>query len=73
MSTLRVNNLTNQTGDGPPEFSQGVSIASGKTITGSISITGVATASSFVGSGVGITFSGNVIRNSKVIALSLVL
>lgn len=71
MSTLRVDQITNEAGTGAVEFSQGVSIPAGKTITGDISLTGVCTATTFVGSGVGITVTGGV-TISKALALKLI-
>ena len=71
MSTLRVDQITNEAGTGAVEFSQGVSIPAGKTITGNISITGIVTATTFVGSGAGLTVTGG-ITNSKSFALNLI-
>jgi len=58
MSTLRVDQITNEAGTGAVEFSQGVSIPENKTITGDISLTGICTATRFVGNGIGITVTG---------------
>lgn len=71
MSTLRVDQITNEAGTGAVEFSQGVSIPANKTITGDISLTGIVTATTFVGSGAGLTASGSV-SNVKMIALNLI-
>ena len=71
MSTLRVDQITNEAGTGAVEFSQGVSIPTGKTITGNISVTGVCTATTFVGSGIGLTVN-NSVPNSKVFALNFI-
>ena len=73
MSTLRVDQITNEAGTGAVEFSQGVSIPANKTITvlGDISLTGIVTATTFVGSGIGLTVSGSV-SNSKVFALNFI-
>lgn len=71
MSTLRVDQITNEAGTGAVEFSQGVSIPTGKTITGNISLTGIVTATTFVGSGIGLTISGSV-SNSKAFALNFI-
>lgn len=71
MSTLRVDQITNEAGTGAVEFSQGVSIPAGKTITGDISLTGIVTATTFVGSGAGLTAPSGV-SNVKMIALNLI-
>jgi len=71
MSTLRVDQITNEAGTGAVEFSQGVSIPTGKTITGNISITGIVTATTFLGSGIGITIA-NSLSNSKAFALNFI-
>lgn len=71
MSTLRVDQITNEAGTGAVEFSQGVSISAGKTITGDISLTGVCTATTFVGNGYGLTVTGG-IAPSKVLATILI-
>ena len=71
MSTLRVDQIANESGTGAVEFSQGVSIPANKTITGDISLTGIVTATTFVGSGAGITMS-NSITNSKAFALNFI-
>jgi hypothetical protein len=74
MSNLRVNKIVNYNDDGPVEFSTGLTVPSGKELTGTVNInttgivtstslevtqgvnlSGVATASSYVGSGVGLT------------------
>ena len=74
MSNLRVNKITNYADDGPVEFSSGLTVPSGKTLDGTITIssvgivtstslnitqglnlTGVCTATTFVGSGIGLT------------------
>ena len=69
MSTLRVDQITNEAGTGAVEFSQGVSIPANKTITGDISLTGIVTATTFVGSGAGLTISGAA-QNAKTFALN---
>ena len=71
MSTLRVDQITNEAGTGAVAFSQGVSISAGKTITGNISLTGVCTATTFLGSGIGLTISGG-ISNPKAFALNFI-
>jgi len=74
MSSLRVNTITNTAGTGPVEFTNGVSIASGQVISApNVNLTGIVTASSFVGDGSRITgFVANEITNSKTIAFSLI-
>ena len=71
MSTLRVDQITNEAGTGAVEFSQGVSIPENKTITGNISLTGIVTATTFVGSGIGVSIPGSVL-NSKAFALNFI-
>lgn len=71
MSTLRVDQITNENGTGAVEFSQGVSIPENKTITGNISVTGIVTATTFVGSGIGLTAT-NSVPNSKAFALNFI-
>lgn len=76
MSTLRVNQITNATNDGPVEFSKGVSLPAGKNIDGQLVINtvGVVTAASFNGVGAGITTFGiaNEVKTSKAIAFTLI-
>jgi hypothetical protein len=71
MSTLRVNKITNLNDNGPIEFSKGVEVPSGQTIDGNINISGVVTATSFIGAGIGITIAGSV-SVSKSIALTFI-
>lgn len=72
MSSLRVNTITNTAGTGPVEFTKGVSVPSGKAIvTPNINLTGIITATSFVGSGSRLTFP-NSVATSKVIAYTLI-
>lgn len=72
MSVLRVNNISNQNDNGAPQLTYGATVGAGQTINGNISLTGVATATSFVGNGSGISsFIPNEIRNSRVIALTI--
>lgn len=74
MSSLRVNSITNTAGTGAVEFTRGVSVPSGQVIAApNINLTGIATASSFVGNGSRITgFVANEITNSKAIAFTLI-
>ena len=57
MSSLRVDSITNRTSDGPPLFTQGLTVSSGYALTcsGGVNITGVVTATSFTGDAGGIT------------------
>ena len=74
MSNLRVNKISNYNDNGPVEFSTGLTVTTGKTIDGDITInttgivtsgslvvteginlTGVSTANSYSGSGIGLT------------------
>ena len=65
MSEIRVNKIINEQGTGSIELTQGASVPSGKTISGSgdINLTGIVTASSFYGDGSNLsgiaTFSGD--------------
>jgi hypothetical protein len=74
MSTLRVNKISNFNDDGPVEFTKGVEVPAGQSLNGNINITGVVTATSFVGSGIGITTLGvpGEVFNSKAIALIII-
>lgn len=71
MSTLRVNKITNSAGTGAVEFTKGVSIPSGQTISGNVSLSGVCTATSFKGDGSGLSVTGGV-TNSKMFAINLI-
>ena len=71
MSTLKVNEIANFAGSGAVEFTRGVSISGDKTITGNISLTGICTATIFVGSGIGVTHP-NSISISKTIVTNLI-
>lgn len=76
MSTLRVNKITSVS-DGPVEFTKGVILPAGQSITETnlyINTVGVVTATSFSGVGAGITTFGvqNEVRKSKVIALTII-
>jgi uncharacterized protein with beta-barrel porin domain len=53
MAQLKVNVITNRSDNGSPELTQGATIPSGKTISGSgnINVNGTLTATSFVGNG----------------------
>ena len=73
MSTLRVNNLTGYSGESAVTFTKGLSIADGKNIdTDGITVSGVVTATSYSGSGSGLTNLPGV-NNSKGIALTFVI
>jgi len=74
MSTLRVNKISNLNDDGPVEFTKGIEIPAGQLLNGNINITGVVTATSFVGSGIGLTTLGvpGEVRTSKAIALTII-
>ncbi len=76
MSTLRVNKISNLNDNGPVEFTRGVVVPSGQRIDGRIVInsSGIITATSFSGVGLGITTFGvvNEITNSKSIAFALI-
>jgi len=71
MSTLRVSSITNTNDNGPVEFSSGVSISSGKQITGNVNVSGVCTATSYSGNASSMSFSGKIL-NSKSIGLILI-
>ena len=60
MSTLRVNKISNLNDNGPVEFTKGVEVPIGQSISGSgnINIAGVVTATSFSGNGSEITTFG---------------
>ena len=72
MTQLKVNVITNRNDNGSPELTQGATIPSGKTISGSgnINVVGNVTATSFVGNGDGLT-GVNFATVSKTIAFSL--
>jgi hypothetical protein len=74
MSSLRVNKITNLNNDGPVEFAKGVSVPAGQVITTpNINLSGIITASSFIGDGSGLTgFIANEITIPKAIAFSLI-
>ena len=71
MSVLRVNQITDLDGTGAVEFSQGVSVPANQTITGDINLSGICTATAFVGNGDGITVTGGV-SNSQIFATILI-
>ena len=74
MSSLRVNTISNYEDNGPVEFVTGIQIPAGQTLNGDINITGVVTATSFVGSGIGITTLGvpGEVSSSKALALTII-
>jgi hypothetical protein len=76
MSALRTTKITDFNGSGPVEFTKGVTIPSGQIISGTIVINtiGVVTATTFSGSGAGVTTFGvaNEATNARVIALSII-
>ena len=71
MSVLRVNQITDLDGTGAVEFFQGVSVPANQTITGDISLSGICTASAFVGNGDGITVTGGA-TNANIFATILI-
>ena len=72
MSELRVNAIVNAAGTGAPEFSKGCEFPVGHAeLSGNVSVTGVATATSFSGNGSGLTFSGAA-TNGEVLAFTIV-
>ena len=69
MSVLRVNQITNKDDDGAVEFSEGLTFASNTTISGAggINLTGIVTATSFVGDGsnlIGVASTENIITGT---------
>lgn len=74
MPEIKVDRLVNRNDDGAPELSKGAVIPSGQIINGAggISVTGIITASSFSGSGSGLT-NLSVASPSKAIALKFIL
>lgn len=72
MSTLRVNQVTNEAGTGAVEFSQGIEFPANSTLTTDITLTGVCTSTSFSGNGSGLTASF-AISNSKLYAYNFIL
>ena len=72
MAQLKVNVITNRSDNGSPELTQGATIPSGKTISGSgnINVVGNVTATSFVGDGSAL---GQFASASKAYAIKLIL
>ena len=68
MSVLRVNEITNLNDNGAVEFSKGVVLPS---LTGDVTVSGVCTATSYVGSGIGITVPGGA-TNSKIFGITFI-
>ncbi|MAG49481.1 hypothetical protein CMO86_07455 [Candidatus Woesearchaeota archaeon] len=73
MSVLRVNQITNKDDDGAVEFSEGLTFASNTSISGAggINLTGIVTATSFVGNGLNLTRTDSV-SHSKMVALTYI-
>lgn len=71
MSTLRVSSITNVDDNGPVEFPNGLTISSGKQITGNVSLSGVCTSTSYSGNASSMSFPGK-ITNSKTIGFILI-
>ena len=73
MSTLRVNKIVNLNDNGPVEFSKGVVLPANQNIEGNVvfNCSGVVTATTFSGSGAGITSLPGV-PNGKAIAFTLI-
>lgn len=55
MSYLRVNSITNSTLTSGPTFSKGLAIGAGSTLNANLNVTGIVTATAFVGNGANIT------------------
>ena len=72
MTQLKVNAITNRSDNGSPELTQGATIPSGKTISGSgnINVVGILTATSFVGDGSAL---GQFASASKAYGIKLIL
>ena len=71
MSTLRVNKISNLNDNGPVEFTKGVEVPANQTVTGDINLSGICTATAFVGNGNGITVTGGA-TNAKIFATILI-
>jgi hypothetical protein len=73
MPEIKVDRIVNRNNNGAPELSKGASIPSGKVITGGggINVTGIVTASSFSGSGSGLT-NLSIATQGKAIALKII-
>ena len=74
MSNIRVNSIVNRNNDGGPEFLKGAVVPSGQilSINGGVTVSGIVTASSFVGDGSAL-LNLQVPSKGKVYALRLVL
>jgi hypothetical protein len=72
MAQLKVNVITNRSDNGSPELTQGATIPSGKTISGSgdMNVVGIVTATSFVGDG---SVLGQFASASKAYGIKLIL
>ena len=72
MAQLKVNVIANRSDNGSPELTQGATIPSGKTISGSgnINVVGNVTATSFVGDG---SVLGQFASASKAYGIKLIL
>lgn len=70
MAKIKVNSIVNFQDDGAPELTRGATIPAGQTldVTGDVNVTGVVTATNFVGNGSGLT-QLNIATDSKVFAL----
>ena len=57
MSKIRVNSIVNANDDGGPTFLKGAKVSDGTilTVQGNVNVSGVMTASNFVGNGAGLT------------------
>ena len=76
MSTLRVNKVVNYNDDGPVEFTKGVILPAGQTISGDLTINtaGIVTASAFFGEGIDVTnIPGDGVPKGKAVALTFIL
>ena len=72
MAQLKVNVIANRSDNGSPELTQGATIPSGKTISGSgdMNVVGIVTATSFVGDG---SVLGQFASASKAYGIKLIL
>jgi hypothetical protein len=72
MAQLKVNVITNRSDNGSPVLTQGATIPSGKTISGSgdMNVVGIVSATSFVGDGSAL---GQFASASKAYAIKLIL
>ena len=70
MAKIKVNSVVNFQDDGAPELTRGATIPAGQTldVTGDVNVTGVVTATNFVGNGSGLT-QLNINTDSKVFYL----